>query len=85
MGFRGGLVQILVQFDQSAARFRSRWHGGKFFNEHIVYPLRFFYQIYLPLLASSRSLAANLSSSDMGLINAEEPLIDPCRHQHERQ
>lgn len=74
MGFRGGLVQILVQLDRYATSQTLIGTGGSRARDIYVYPLRFFYQIYSPLLASSRSLAAFLSSSDMGLI-----LIDPCR------
>lgn len=73
-------MQFLVQYDRIGTAQRTRWHGGKFFDEHIVYPLRFFYQIYLPLLASSRSLAAFRSSSDMGLMRSSRCiLIGPCR------
>jgi hypothetical protein len=74
VGFRGGLVQFLVQFDPPALGQTQIGTGGNRASSIYVYPLRFFYQIYLPLLASSRSLAASRSSFVMGLI-----LIGPYR------
>lgn len=80
MGFAGRLVQILVQFNHPALGQAQIGMGGNRASSIYVYPLRFFYQIYSPLLASSRSLAAFFSSSDMGLMRSSRCiLIGPYR------